>query len=255
MADKLIKFIADRQVLEEFWPAPIGKNMPDWWKDMPSYGGYNGAEPEEKKLDASATYNSTIKRCVPVLDSLSLGYVLRTDKDIFVKISPKADFDNPDEPTKLEFSWRHWDGDTKAVEGHQFGQAKHHPMAKLFPGRDVFKMINPWHIITPPGYSTLFIPPMNNPNGYFEVLPGVVDTDTYTNCVNFPFVMDAKEIETIIPAGTPICQVFPFKRESWKLVTETTPEDADKVSRAQRKFFTYISSSYRRVFWSRKEFK
>jgi hypothetical protein len=256
MSHKTIKFIASRKVLEEYWPKPISYKMPDWWKEMPAYGGFENAPRDKKVMNNSGDYNSTIKRCVPILDSLTLGYVIYTDQDMYVQINEKKNHEDPNEPTDLRFSWRPGiSNETKVIEGHKFGQAAGHPLAKLHPGRDVFKWINPWHIQTPPGYSTLFLPPMNNPNGFFEALPGVVDTDTYTNVVNFPFVIHETSIETIIPAGTPVVQVFPFKRESWQMETEPTEEDLEHLDRADRTLMAHIASAYRRFFWSKKEFK
>jgi len=253
--DKIIKFVADVKVVEEFWPRPIGKELPEWFKKMPAYGGFDGAAPEEKRVSSLADYNSTIKRCVPILESLSLGYVLLTHQDVYVKIDkPKADND-PNDVGGWQFSWRPGVSETKAVEGHSFGQANEHPLAKLFRGRDVHKWINPWRIETPPGYSTLFLPPMNNPNGYFTALPGVVDTDVYTNAVNFPFVIEKEEWEGVIPAGTPVVQAFPFKRESWKMQIGADAETLERHERAELKFRTHIASVYRRFFWQRKEFK
>jgi hypothetical protein len=256
MSDKIIKFVSSRRVLEEYWPKPIASSMPQWWKDMPAYGGYAGAKPGEKKMGGDATYNSTIKRCVPVADSLSLGYVIVTDQDIYANIAPPKNPDDPNENGTVSFSWRGGVAHDKVVEGHTFGQAKEHPLAKQFKNRDVQKWINPWRIETPSGYSTLFVPPMNNPNGFFTALPGVVDTDKYTNMVNFPFIMNDEKFEGIIPAGTPVVQVIPFKRDSWKMVSGPMDDETnEKYMRTDLKFRTLISSAYKRLFWQKKEFK
>lgn len=254
--DKVIKFVSDVKVLEEFWPRPIGNDLPDWFRKTPSYGGYDGAEPEEKRMSGGdASYNSTIKRCVPMLESLSLGYVLLTHQDVYVKLEAPKEENDPNDKGGWQFSWRGGVSAGKAVEGHVFGQASEHPLAAMYKHRDVHKWINPWRIQTPPGYSTLFLPPMNNPNGYFTALPGVVDTDVYTNTVNFPFVIEKSSWEGIIPAGTPVVQVFPFKRESWKMEVGADEETQKKYENAELKFRTHIASVYRRFFWQRKEFK
>jgi hypothetical protein len=252
-SEKIIKFTADRDVHPDFWPTPISAKIPNWWKDMASYGGFAGTPKDQKIVQASGELNATIKRCVPILDSLSSGYVIVTHKDIFVKISGPKDANDPTDIGSVEFIWPHGDN-AKAVEGHSYGQASEHPMAKPFNGRDIFKYINPWHIETPPGYSTLFVPPMNNPNGYFTALPGVVDTDMYTNVVNFPFVIEKADYEGIIPAGTPVVQVFPFKRDSWQMEIGGEKE-LTIASLAQQKFSAYIGTAYKRFFWSRKEYK
>jgi hypothetical protein len=75
------------------------------------------------------------------------------------------------------------------------------------------KFHNPWTIRTPPGWSCLFVPPLNRPNGVFEVLSGFVDTDTYVAPVNFPFVAIADDGVHTLPKGTPLIQVIPFLRD------------------------------------------
>ena len=70
-------------------------------------------------------------------------------------------------------------------------------------------------IKTPPGYSVLFTHPMNWHYLPFYSLSGVVDTDTYTMPVLFPFMMK-NNFEGIIPKGTPVIQIIPFKRDDWK---------------------------------------
>ena len=47
------------------------------------------------------------------------------------------------------------------------------------------KILNPWVIETPPGYSCLFLPPLNNADNRFSIIPGIVDTDTFENEINF----------------------------------------------------------------------
>lgn len=59
------------------------------------------------------------------------------------------------------------------------------------------KIKNPWTIITPPGYSCLFVSPLNNSDDRFTILPGIVDTDKYTLEVNFPFVVNGDKYPTL----------------------------------------------------------
>ena len=52
------------------------------------------------------------------------------------------------------------------MNAHNPSQLKGSPMLKKN-GHEtaaVLKFMSPWRIITPPGYSTLFISPMNNPD-------------------------------------------------------------------------------------------
>jgi hypothetical protein len=88
----------------------------------------------------------------------------------------------------------------------------------------------------------------------FTILDGIVDTDTYKSSVNFPFVLNDTKWEGIIPAGTPMAQVIPFKRESWEHKIGSNEERIEQ-DRIDRKLKTLFFNSYKRQFWSRKEYK
>ena len=82
-----------------------------------------------------------------------------------------------------------------------------------------YKILNPFHIKTPKGYSCLFIPPLNNKDDRFEIISGIVDTDIFQTEINFPFLVNTDKypsLETTIQRGTPYVQVIPFKRDEWK---------------------------------------
>ena len=74
------------------------------------------------------------------------------------------------------------------------------------------KFHNYWSIRTAKGWSCLFVPPLNRPNSVVEVFAGVVDTDTYTAPINFPFVATAADGVHVLDKGTPLVQVIPFRR-------------------------------------------
>ena len=106
------------------------------------------------------------------------------------------------------------------LDTHSWQQLRGSPMVEKNGKIPFLKILNPWRIETPAGYSCLFLPPMNNSDDRFEIIPGIVDTDTYTKEINFPIVLNGdkyKELETCIKKGTPYAQVIPFKRESWKM--------------------------------------
>ena len=92
---------------------------------------------------------------------------------------------------------------------------------------------------------------MHNQNDRFVILEGVVDTDNYYTAVNFPFVLKTPDKEFMIPAGTPIAQVIPFKRDKWESSFSSDKESANGIN-------TYLNSQffdrYKRMFWQRKSF-
>ena len=111
--------------------------------------------------------------------------------------------------------------------------------------------MNPWAIKTPKGYSTLFTQPMHR-ESVFTILPGVVDTDTYTAPVNFPMVINDPNFEGLIPKGSPIVQVIPFKRDKWE---STFSKDVESVNKVSAYLNSQFFDRYKRMFWSRKEYK
>ena len=96
-------------------------------------------------------------------------------------------------------------------------------------GALIVKFINPWVIKTPPGYSTLFLPPLNNFELPFQVLSGLVETDTYYRPVHVPTVCLMRPGQTVtLKRGTPIAQVVPIKREEWQSQAVAWDEAARK---------------------------
>ena len=226
-------------VPEEFAPKPATSFIPDWYKNMESYMG------GEKKPTGEGQTTGTLKRCMPVFDVITQGYIITTYVDIFV-----SQKEQPDANGELKTTpWYEWPS-FGPIQFHPVEQAPNHPAKN---GAPYPKLINPWGIKTPPGYSTMFMAPVHRDN-VFTILPGVVDTDTYTAPVNFPGVLNDVNFEGLIPAGTPIVQVIPFQRESWTM--ELGEQDAlieqNKVtSKLRTRFFDSYKTQYRQV----KEYK
>jgi len=166
--------------------------LPEWYKKLETTFQHGGRE------------EYTAKRCIPLLDVFTTGYVFVTTRDYtfsknsvtgFTDITTKGGFVKP--PVTM------------------------HPREQLggidFAGNYeeyAFKWLNPYIVKTPKGYSSLFTQPFNRPELPFTTLSGVVDTDIYFQPVQFPFILK-KDFEGTIPAGTPIMQVVPFKRDDW----------------------------------------
>lgn len=193
--------------------------------------------PSDKPKKHDST--ETIKKCIPVFDAMTSGYIIQTVCDIAIEIKDG-------EPNYIP-SMR--DPDLEIISGHSRKQAHLHPIANEF---NFPKFKNFWSIKTPKGYSCLFIPPMHNPNPYFTALPGIVDTDTFQGCVNFPFILNNPTKNLIIPAGTPIVQVIPFKRDEWQSSYE---QDRDINNIWFNKVISSFFGAYKNKYWTRKVFK
>lgn len=224
-------------VSKQYHPQLASSFVPDWYKSMESY--ISG----KKEPIGDGTTTSTIKRCMPVFDAITAGYLLLTPADVW--ISQKIDQNGNMHPY---YEWANFD----LIEFHAVEQAPNHP-AKNGHNFNYPKFINPWSIKTPNGYSVLFTQPMHRESP-FTILDGIVDTDRYFAPVNFPFVLNDTTYTGLIPAGTPVAQVVPFKRDAWemKIGSEQIIKEQNQVRVALRsKFF----DGYKTLFRQNKEYK
>ena len=232
----VIKFTDTLGISKEYEPKPASMFVPDWYKKLDSY--LSG----EKKPAGQGGTTATAKRCMPVFDAIVGGYIIVSVADVFV--SQKETEDGTKQP------WFEW-SNHGLIQFHPVSQAPEHPNRN---GHMAYpKWINPWAIKTPKGYSVLFTQPMHRESP-FTILPGIVDTDTYTAPVNFPFVLNDVTFEGLIPAGTPIAQVIPIKRDSWEMSLggQAEFEEQKKIANhLQSKFF----DRYKSMFRQPKEYK
>jgi hypothetical protein len=212
-------------------PIPASSLVPDWYKETSSYIGGT------KKPMGQGETSATVKRCMPVFDAMTSGYIIPTPTDVYV--SKRDD----------GMLWYEWPS-LNPLGFHPIEQAPLHPAKNGFPYP---KWINPWAIKTPKGYSCLFVTPFHR-DSIFTVLPGIVDTDQYFAPVNFPFVLNDTNFEGIIPAGTPMAQVIPFKREGWKhsFGDVSFLKEVVKINTSLRNVFF---DSYKKKWWNKKEYR
>jgi hypothetical protein len=243
---------------KEYYPKPASKYIPEWYSQMNSY--FN----DKKIPDGLGGTTATIKRCMPVFDAINSGYIISTPCDVWVrqglvtenekeinKNLENLDSDDKNLNINLKQPYYEW-SNFNIIEFHPIKQAPTHPNNTghivAYP-----KWTNPWSIKTPPGYSVAFVQPWHR-ESIFTILPGIVDTDNYTAPVNFPFVLNDINFEGLIPAGTPIAQIIPFKRDSWKM---EIGKEEDLIN--QKKISVLLKSkffdAYKIFFRQKKEYK
>jgi hypothetical protein len=178
----------------------------------------------------------SVKRCIPFLDAMTSGYIIPLTGD--VHYDSKAKYFTSD--TKIELVTPHAKTQTAGVE--------------LPPEYDEqpWKWSNSFHIKTPKGYSTLFVPPLNREELPFKSFSGVVDTDKHPVVINFPFVI-RKDFDGIIPAGTPLIQAIPFKRDNWK----SEFDESNNAYRYQKDYEVMNSDRgwYKHKWWVKKKYE
>jgi hypothetical protein len=228
--NKKITFTNFYGVDETFMPEPASKNIPEWYKKTNSYS--NG-----KKIPTNdGNVQTTIKKCVPVFDALTSGYLIFTHVDIYVSMQDGAPY----------YQW----SSTEPLDWHPVMQAENHPKQNGFPYP---KFVNPWSIKTEKGYSVLVTQPIHR-DAPFRILEGIVDTDLYDAPINFPFTLNDPTWEGLIPAGTPIAQIIPFKRDKF-VMKIGNEKDKNTTITTLKKLKSSFFDTYRNYFWTRKEYK
>ena len=251
MFNKEIEFSAheDYFALKEDYPNPIKTNIPEWYK----------------KLDHTLL-NKTVKGCMPFLDTLTSGYLLKIPQDFNIR----HNVDNKNEKgEEFKDSFQTFGLHDQSqvlhaksinlnsgVDSHPIKQLEGSPLIARNKNLPLYKILNPWKIKTPKGYSCLFVPPLNNSDDRFSIIPAIVDTDTFSNEINFPIVINGDKypiLETLIKKGTPYVQIIPFKRDSWKM---TVKPRIQKEIQSSRLFYGLKTLNiYKEKYWNKKSWK
>ena len=232
MAKKLISFLKTNDLanIAGNGPVPASNSIPEWYKKLAKHLAPKGEPGHFTKV--------TVKACPPFLDSMTAGYVIRLEVDLLVEQVDGVPYIQ-------------WFTGWHQVEKHVADQV---PASQIPSGYSAhpLKFINQYLIKTPPGYSSLFVHPLNRTDLPFMTLSGIVETDNYYSNIHFPFFIK-EGFEGIIPAGTPIVQVIPLKREQWK---NTIGEaDARKLDESNFRLKGKIGRSYKSQWWVRKSYE
>jgi len=251
MFDKEIEFSAheDYFKLKEDYPIPAKLNIPEWYKKL-----------EHTVLE------KTVKGCMPFLDSLTAGYILKMPQDFYIR----HNIDNENEKReKFKDSFQIFGLHDKTqilyakslnlnsgVDIHPPKQLEGSPLIEKNKNLPFYKILNPWKIKTSKGYSCLFVPPLNNTDDRFSIIPAIVDTDTFTEEINFPIVINGDKypvLEDLIKKGTPYVQIIPFKRDKWKM--KTKPRNSKEIQNARIFHNLKVINNYKDIWWSKKSWK
>jgi hypothetical protein len=236
-----IQFIYHNQLAYEInvHPQPAKNFLPEWLKNMPPYYIDRENLSGRKILISNASSNATAKKCTPMLDGMSSGYIVPLWCDVQIRqINGQP-----------EISWRIKNADVFQPHGNS-ARAIPAPFGYF---QRVFKFLTHFRIATPKGYSILVTPPMGHYQLPFHAIPAVIDSDKSVIDNNFPcWVRD--DFEGIVEKGTPIAQVTPFKRENWKSeMSLISPEEHQRYSEIG--FESNIVNNYIRNIWSRKTYE
>jgi hypothetical protein len=214
-------------------PYPASKAIPEWWKNHSIYD--NGSN----KLELiNRTPNFSFKKCTPMLDALTSGYIIPLHADVLV--SRQED--------RVFLSWK-----TEKDIFQLHGQSSHNVEAPPGYSNLVFKYLNTWIPITPKGYSVLITSPFGYRNLPMMAIPAIIDSDrSLLDMANPMWIKD--DFEGIIEKGTPLIQVTPFKRDDWEASFEHFKKDEWKTH-TEKNFSANIVGHYIKNIWSKKNYK
>ena len=217
-------------------PKPAKNYIPEWYKKEKFF-----AKKNSDTLDSLSEI--TVKGCVPFLDTLTSGYMLELHQDIIVV----------KENNVVKIKWR--DGPAPLILRMSADEVKIFDSGIPTPigcSDDHWAWRFYFAIKVPRGYSALITHPFNRYDLPFISSSGIIDEFTPFSG-QFSFWLK-EGFEGIIPKGTPIAQLFPFKRDDWK--SENDKDLTGSLSfHSHEKLRTIGSGYYKKTFHRKKSYK
>lgn len=208
---------------------PARSTVPTWFKLTPKYVG-------TKLLSSHA--NATVKLCVPFLDALTTGYVVRLQADLVVEQNPEG----------VHISW----GAEEEVLSLRPSEVNATIPIPLGCSNQHFVWKPRFSLKVPSGYSLMFTHPLNRYDLPFVTLTGVFDGNyTLAPYGNIP-VFFSRTFEGVIPQGTPIAQLIPFKTQNWN--SKSNSKLLDEGRRNSKASNSILQGWYKRNFWIKKTY-
>jgi len=228
---RVVAFQAFDEYVEAAQCSPVNASecIPEWYKKLPRY--VNNSDKPIKALG-----QKDLKSCVPFRDAMISGYMILLPADVEVCISASGDVDVFTNPI-LTFGVVEKRGPL-SPQNQGFGMPN--PIGTV---PIMFAWIGMWGVKTNKKDSILITHPFNRYDLPFVTPSGIVDSGYFGVAGNIPFFIQ-EGFKGVIPKGTPIAQVFPFKRESW----------VKKIVKSDRKAYSYfmtLRDTYLDGFYSR----
>lgn len=210
-------------------PYPASENIPTWFD----------------RLGIENHGSLTVKRCRGVADIINSGYLINWPFDATILKN------NED---KLEII-RTRTMDRTPFHPHPSIQVEGYPDFNLHSqANGIDKITTPYRIVTPPGTSILVQQPPYRPELKVDVMPGIIDSDTFYGEFNVLFMIKdySGDRKIKIKAGTPLAQIIPFVRGEWEIKYDKINPDKLSTSNALSE---NVDSFYTKYLWEKKVYK
>jgi dUTPase len=238
-----IRFIAEDEYFNKIlsWPKPSSNFIPNWWKEMELYKKSEENPSGNKVLVRGGISNASPKKCPPMLDAITSGYIIPLWSDVQISSN------------EGDLAYMNWRVSVPVFEIHGVQAEK----IGTPPGycRNVFKYRTGMYIQVPKGYSVLVVPPLGYRDLPVQVVPGVIDADQ-TNSINLllPCWIKSGYDNEIVERDTPIAQIIPFRREDWKMETDYM-KNGESQANIDSSFGSTIVNHYMRKVRQHKSYK
>jgi len=173
-------------------PKPAYKDIPKYFKNIPS---------NVERGPSKFPNLRTAKQCPSFVDIFKEGIIIYAHCDMYLSV---------DENKK-----HYWE-----VPEHTGFYLQHHTdnqFVDYFSNsniKKVFKIISPFQLIVPKGYSLRQVPLIYDYNPDWHIAYGVYEADKISEIV-LQLMFTSKDNEVFIKSGTPLCYLVPFKREKF----------------------------------------
>ncbi len=214
-------------------PRPSAHYIPKWYKDLPKFSEKHMIMSEHGKPEGLG-----LKSCVPFIDGMINGYIQETWQDLVVEFRNNTlSVYAYQEPQMID------------SRGDQYDS----PIGRDYYNNE-FVWQSPWIPKLPKGWSMMYVHPINHVELPFTTAAGIIDSDSFYHSPfgNFPFYIKYG-FTGRIPKGTPMYQMIPIKRESWK--SKNMPFNREETHKRSYVISSRIHGAYRELFHSRKEFR
>lgn len=226
---KFIKFFTTKEKKTYGAPTPTKYTIPEWYKRA-----------ESSYIAAPGVEAAGVKKCMPFVDAMMSGYVIRFPFDVEVSKAEDGSINFSYPATPL--------GEIIHERQKELGQTIPRPSG-FAPNHLTFSGF--WGLKTPRGYSVLVTHPLNRHELPFHTLSAIMDSDEFFAPGNIPFFIK-EDFEGVIPEGTPLAQIIPIKRESWQMVDNA--EYLNEKAEYRGALARMPKFNYKKTMWHRKEY-
>ena len=204
---------------------PYPAKIPEWYKNIPididQEEGYN------RKLIPNMR---TSKTCPSFLDIFTEGFILPAHTDMWFRVEENGQFEWQVANTSFH------------IETHNNHQLVNHIKSPI---KQVFKIIYPWFVVVPKGYSIRQLPMFWDYNPDWHIAYGTFKADRIPEiALQLNFTSEKNEI--FIKAGTPLCQYVPYKRESFNIKIGNYKKYHNYIMESWHRASTSFKHSYRK---------